>query len=65
MEIETTNRSEFKQFDTTERTQIVRRRSDNLTIGEGKFEVKYVLVIILLLLKKFYELYYKKKICWS
>lgn len=38
MEIETTNKSEFKKFDTT-RTTIIRRHTDNLTVGEGTIQV--------------------------
>jgi hypothetical protein len=36
---ETTSQTEFKRFDSTQRTEIVKRRSDNLTVGEGKIDV--------------------------
>lgn len=44
-ESETTSRSEFRQFDHTQRTEIVQRREDNLTVGEGKFTVSNKRVI--------------------
>uniref|UniRef100_A0A8D8YHU5 Uncharacterized protein n=1 Tax=Cacopsylla melanoneura TaxID=428564 RepID=A0A8D8YHU5_9HEMI len=36
---ETTSKSEFKQFDSTQRTEIVKKRADNLTVGEGTIDV--------------------------
>lgn len=42
-ETETTSRTEFRQFDQTQRTEIVRRRDDNLTVGEGKFTVSIII----------------------
>ena len=38
---ETTSRSEFREFHVLERTEKVRRRSDNLLVGGGEFQVRY------------------------
>lgn len=36
---ETTARSEFRDYETVERTTTVRRREDNLVVGGGHFQV--------------------------
>lgn len=39
--IETTSKSEFKQYDQVDRSELVTKRIDNLTIGEGTIEVRF------------------------
>jgi hypothetical protein len=39
--VETTSRSEFREFEVVERTEKVRRRSDNLVVGGGEFQVRH------------------------